>query len=186
MADEAFGGAARRSSVGLPDATLQAWVISTMKSPPAVCACCPLGMPTATHVDRAGRKDLLRSRAKGNTFAVTGLSWPQLADHHRVIAAGWPLPAVPLRSSLRERISQGRIYIGGTRTSLQQLCNGDGVLAMRMIRTLGLAVAAVALTTSAALACNGSRVSADSGQITIATGPQPIPPQSPILLPEGD
>lgn len=61
-----------------------------------------------------------------------------------------------------------------------------GGLTMRVLKTLGLSVAAVALLSSAALACNGSRVSADSGQITIATGPQPITPQTPIKLPEED
>lgn len=57
---------------------------------------------------------------------------------------------------------------------------------MRVFKTLGLSVATLALLSSAALACNGSRVSADSGQITIATGPEPITPQTPIKLPEED
>ncbi|MGF1625165.1 MAG: hypothetical protein ACFCVH_09790 [Alphaproteobacteria bacterium] len=53
---------------------------------------------------------------------------------------------------------------------------------MRVFQTLGLAVVVTAFAVPAALACEGSRVSADSGQITIATGPEPVTPQTPVVI----
>ena len=53
---------------------------------------------------------------------------------------------------------------------------------MRLLQALGLVLAVTAVAMPAALACEGSRVSADSGQITIATGPKPVVPQTPVVI----
>lgn len=57
---------------------------------------------------------------------------------------------------------------------------------MRVITTLGLVLAAAAVTASSAMACERMRESASSGQLTVATGPETAPPQTPILLPDND
>jgi hypothetical protein len=56
---------------------------------------------------------------------------------------------------------------------------------MRVTAALAVAMAAAAMTASSALACEVEK-SADSGGITIATGPEPAPPQTPILIPPKD
>jgi hypothetical protein len=56
---------------------------------------------------------------------------------------------------------------------------------MRVTSGLALAMAAAAITASPALACEMEK-SADSGGITIATGPEPETPQTPILIPPTD
>jgi len=58
----------------------------------------------------------------------------------------------------------------------------QGNVVMRVLKTFALAGAMATIGASVALACPLGET-ADSGQITIATGPQPVTPQTPVLLP---
>lgn len=53
---------------------------------------------------------------------------------------------------------------------------------MRVLKTFALAGAMATIGASVALACPMG-ATADSGQIVIATSPQPVTPQTPVLLP---
>jgi hypothetical protein len=56
---------------------------------------------------------------------------------------------------------------------------------MRLTEAFGIALAVTALAAAPAFACGGRQVS-DSGRLTIATGPEPVTPQTPIPAPADD
>ncbi|MEZ5666300.1 MAG: hypothetical protein R3F55_02485 [Alphaproteobacteria bacterium] len=54
---------------------------------------------------------------------------------------------------------------------------------MRAIRTLGTAAAVLALGASAALACGGATASLSTERpVVVATGPQTVTPQTPLIV----